>query len=73
MEIMRRNNFWITGLVALVTFVSLSAFVHRPWGWHGYRHGRWGNDHCYYNGDRHHSKDTQQRDSKIPVNDSTTY
>jgi len=73
---MRRNNFWITALVALITFVSLSAFVHRPWGWHGYHHGRWGNDHCYYDNDhhRHRPGDSQQQDSnKSPVNDSTNY
>jgi hypothetical protein len=72
---MRRNNFWIATLVALVTFVSLSAFVHRPWAWHGYRHGRWGYDHCYYDDHhRHRSNDSLQQDiNKVPVNDSTTY
>jgi len=72
---MRRNNFWIAALVALVTFVSLSAFVHRPWGWQGYRHGRWGYDQCYYEAHhRHHQNDSQQQDiNKNPVNDSTNY
>jgi hypothetical protein len=49
---MRRNNFLITAIVAVITFASLSAFVHRSWGWHrGWRHG-----YCYYNDNDHNNK-----------------
>lgn len=72
---MRRNNFWIGALVAIITFVTLSAFVHRPWGWHGHAHGRWGNDHCYYHDhNRHSGEHEKDRDlNKTPVRDSINY
>jgi hypothetical protein len=70
---MRRNNFWIGALVAVITFVTLSAFVHRPWGWHG--HGRWGNDHCYYHEHNRHSGENEKNQdfNKTTVSDSTNY
>jgi hypothetical protein len=40
---MRRGNFLVAAITALITFVSLSVFVgHRHWGWH-----RW-NGGCEY-------------------------
>lgn len=72
---MRRNNFLIGALVAIITFVTLSAFVHRPWGRYGPGHGRWRNDNCYYHGhDRHLGDNDKKQDiNKVPLTDSTTY
>lgn len=72
---MRRNNFWIGALVALVTFVTLSAFVHRPWGRYDRGHGRWRYDNCYYHDHNQRQRDNEKKQdiSKEPVTDSTTY
>jgi hypothetical protein len=71
---MRRNNFWIGALVAIITFVTLSAFVHHPWGWHGRGHGRWSYDDCYYHDNRHAGDNEKNQDgNKTPVSDSTNY
>lgn len=43
---MRRSNFFTAALVALITYVALSAFVGRR-SWSRYR--GWGYNHCYYN------------------------
>jgi hypothetical protein len=48
---MRRNNFLIGALTALLTYVLLSTFVHRPW-----QHHRWHHHHEYYQDERHNNK-----------------
>jgi hypothetical protein len=62
---MRRNNFLVGALVAIVTFVSLSAFVGRPWDWHrGWRQHR-----CYYD-DRYYDRNApgnEPRHDSIPI------
>ena len=63
---MRRNNFLIGAVAALVTFAGLSAFVDRPWGWHH----RWHDRH------HHHYYDDNDRNDDRPQNrktDSTNY
>jgi len=51
---MRRSNFLVGALAALVTFVSLSAFVGRRSGWHrGWRHY-----HCYYDDRQENNRNT---------------
>ena len=49
---MRRNNFLIGALAALITYMTLAAFVPRPWGWH-HRY------HHYY--DHHNDHDDQKK------------
>jgi len=57
---MRRSNFFVTAAVAIITFATLSAFVHRPWGAHrGWRHGHCHYDDRYYN----HERDNAIKDS----------
>jgi hypothetical protein len=55
---MRRNNFLVAAVVAIVTFASLSAFVHRPWGWHR----TWRYRHCYYD-NRYDERNSAIKDS----------
>ena len=67
---MRRNNFLTAALVALLTFVSLSAFVGRRGGtWRsGWRYNR-----CYYdNRERSFDRDgnSNQNPEGQPVRDS---
>jgi hypothetical protein len=68
---MRRNSFLIGLLTAVLTFAALSAFVHRPYGWHrGWRH-----DRCYYN-DRYHDHENNRMSPNAkqePKNDSATF
>lgn len=46
---MRRYSFWVGLLSAIATYVTLAAFVDRPWRWHHHR------GHHYYH-DRMHDQ-----------------
>jgi hypothetical protein len=67
---MRRNNFLIGALVALVTFISLSVFIgHGRWGWQ--RGGRYNN--CYYD-QREYKNDwryNREHDRRQPSTDTS--
>lgn len=53
---MRRSNFLIAALTAIITFAALSAFVQRPWH-RGWRH------HCYYDRYENNERGHALRDS----------
>jgi hypothetical protein len=61
---MKRGNFMLAALVAIATFATLSAFVHRPYGWH--RGGYWRHERCYH--DDRRPQDRSFRDRQAPAN-----
>jgi hypothetical protein len=68
---MRRGKFLVAILAAIATFAILSAFVHRPYGWH---HGwGWRHHHHYYDDHREHDRrhmDRERSSTDRPGNDS---